>query len=78
MILQGLDDRVVPPDQAESMMAAWRRRAFPRAALYFEGEDHGFRKAENIIRSFEAELSFYGQVFGFTPADDIEPVVLER
>ena len=78
LILQGLDDRVVPPDQARSMMAALAANGVPRAAIYFEGEDHGFRKAENIIRSFEAELSFYGQVFGFTPADGIEPVVLER
>jgi dipeptidyl aminopeptidase/acylaminoacyl peptidase len=78
LILQGLDDRVVPPDQAQSMMAALAKNGVPRAAIYFEGEDHGFRKAENIIRSFEAELSFYGQVFGFTPADSIEPVVIER
>ena len=78
LLLQGLDDRVVPPDQARSMMAALEANGVPRAAIYFEGEDHGFRKAENIIRSFEAELSFYGQVFGFTPADPIEPVVIER
>jgi dipeptidyl aminopeptidase/acylaminoacyl peptidase len=78
LILQGLDDRVVPPDQAESMMAALAANHVPRAAIYFEGEDHGFRKAANIIRSFEAELSFYGQVFRFTPADAIEPIVLER
>ena len=50
----------------------------PHAYLLFEGEDHGFRRAENIIRSFEAELSFYGQVFGFTPADEVEPVTLVR
>jgi dipeptidyl aminopeptidase/acylaminoacyl peptidase len=78
LILQGLDDRIVPPDQARSMMAALAANGVPRAAIYFEGEDHGFRKVENIIRSFEAELSFYGQVFGFRPADEIEPVVLER
>ena len=78
LLLQGLDDRVVPPDQARSMMAALARNGVPRAAIYFEGEDHGFRRAENIIRSAEAALSFYGQVFGFTPADAIEPVVLER
>jgi dipeptidyl aminopeptidase/acylaminoacyl peptidase len=78
LILQGLDDRVVPPDQATSMMAALAANGVPRAALYFEGEDHGFRKAENIVRSMEAELSFYGQVFGFTLADPIEPITLER
>jgi dipeptidyl aminopeptidase/acylaminoacyl peptidase len=78
LILQGLDDRVVPPAQAEQMAAALAANGIPHAAIYFEGEDHGFRKAENIIRSFEAELSFFGQVFGFTPADDIEPVELVR
>ena len=60
------------------MAAPWRRRDSACGDLYFEGEDHGFRKAESIIRSTEAELSFLGQVFGFTPADTIEPVVLER
>jgi dipeptidyl aminopeptidase/acylaminoacyl peptidase len=78
LILQGLDDRVVPPDQSRRMMEALAANGVPRAAIYFEGEDHGFRKATSIVRSFEAELSFYGQVFGFTPADAITPVVLER
>lgn len=74
LILQGLDDRIVPPAQAEQIVAALRARRLPHAYLAFEGEDHGFRQAKNIIRSFEAELSFYGQIFGFRPADDIEPV----
>ena len=78
LILQGLDDRVVPPVQAEQIVAALAARGVPHAYLAFEGEDHGFRVAANIIRSFEAELSFYGQVFGFTPADAIEPVTLVR
>jgi len=78
LILQGLEDPVVPPDQARSMLAALAANRVPRAALFFEGEQHGFRKAETIVRSFEAELSFYGQVFGFTPSDQIEPIVLER
>ena len=53
--------------------ALWERQ-LPHAYLLFPDEDHGFRDAGNIIRSFEAELSFYGQVFGFTPADTIEPI----
>jgi len=74
LILQGLDDRVVPPAQAEQIVDALRERRLPHAYLAFEGEDHGFRQAKNIIRSFEAELSFYAQIFGFAPADQIEPI----
>ena len=74
LILQGLDDRVVPPGQAEQIVDALRERRLPHAYLAFEGEDHGFRQAKNIIRSFEAELSFYARIFGFTPADRIEPI----
>ncbi|MBM4407368.1 MAG: S9 family peptidase [Chloroflexi bacterium] len=78
LILQGLDDRIVPPVQAEQIVAGLAANGVPHAYLAFEDEDHGFRRAENIIRSFEAELSFYGQVFGFTPADLIEPIELVR
>ena len=78
LILQGLDDKVVPPSQAEQIVAALTAKGIPHAYLAFEGEGHGFRKAENIRRSYEAELSFYGQVFGFTPADQIEPLELTR
>ena len=74
ILLQGLEDRIVPPSQAERMFEAVRRRGIPCAYLPFEGEQHGFRRAENIKRALEAELYFYGQVFGFTPADDIEAV----
>ena len=74
LILQGLDDRVVPPAQAEQIVDALRERRLPHVYLVFEGEDHGFRQAKNIIRSFEAELSFYAQIFGFLPADQIEPI----
>jgi dipeptidyl aminopeptidase/acylaminoacyl peptidase len=77
LLLQGLDDRVVPPEQAEVMAAALRDLGVPVAHVTFPGEGHGFRSAENQIRALEAELSFYGQVFGFTPAGDIEPVSLE-
>ena len=78
LILQGLDDHIVPPSEAERIVDALSERRIPHAYLAFEGEDHGFRKAENISRSFEAELSFYGQIFGFEPADPIEPLRLEH
>jgi dipeptidyl aminopeptidase/acylaminoacyl peptidase len=77
LVLQGAEDRIVPPAQAEQIVDALWERRLPHAYLLFAGEDHGFRQAANIIRSFEAELSFYGQVFGFRPADDIEPVSVE-
>jgi dipeptidyl aminopeptidase/acylaminoacyl peptidase len=77
LILQGAEDRVVPPSQAEQIVDALWEKRLPHAYLLFPGEDHGFRAAEHIIRSFEAELSFYGQIFGFTPADEIEPVKVE-
>lgn len=77
LILQGAEDRVVPPAQAEQIVDALWENHLPHAYLLFEGEDHGFRATENIIRSFEAELSFYGQIFGFEPADAIEPVKVE-
>jgi dipeptidyl aminopeptidase/acylaminoacyl peptidase len=76
ILFQGLEDKVVPPNQAEMMAEAVRRKGLPVAYVPFEGEQHGFRKAENIIRSLEAELYFYGVVFGFTPADPIEPVAI--
>jgi dipeptidyl aminopeptidase/acylaminoacyl peptidase len=74
LVLQGLDDRIVPPAQAEQIVGSLRARGLPHAYLAFAGEDHGFRQAPSIIRSFEAELSFYAQVFGFAPADELEPI----
>jgi dipeptidyl aminopeptidase/acylaminoacyl peptidase len=74
IFFQGLEDRIVPPNQAEAMVAALRARGVPVAYLPFEGEQHGFRRAENIKRSLEAELYFYGRIFGFPPADAIAPV----
>jgi dipeptidyl aminopeptidase/acylaminoacyl peptidase len=71
IFLQGLDDKVVPPNQAEAMVAALDAKGVPVAYVAFEGEGHGFRKAENIVRALEAELVFYGRVFGFTPAGDL-------
>jgi len=77
IVFQGLDDMVVPRAQAEQLVTALRARRVPHAYLPFAGEGHGFRNAANITRSLEAELSFYAQVFGFTLADDFEPVDVE-
>lgn len=74
LLLQGLEDRVVPPAQSSAMFEAVRARGVPVAYLAFEGEQHGFRQAANIQRSIEAELYFYGRVFGLLPADEIAPV----
>ena len=76
IFFQGLEDRVVLPVQAERMVAAMRAQGIPVAYLAFEGEGHGFRRRETVQRTLEAELSFYGQVFGFEPAGDIERVTL--
>jgi dipeptidyl aminopeptidase/acylaminoacyl peptidase len=78
LILQGLDDRVVPPNQSQMMADAMRAKGIPYVYLAFEGEGHGFRGEPALRRSLEGELSFLGQVFGFTPADRIEPVELIR
>ena len=74
IILQGSEDEVVPPNQAEVMVAALDAKGLPYAYVLFDGEQHGFRKAENIVRALESELSFYAQVFGVEPAGDIERV----
>jgi dipeptidyl aminopeptidase/acylaminoacyl peptidase len=75
LLLQGLDDPVVPPAQAESIAADLAAHGIPYAYITFEGEAHGFRKAENIMASLEAELSFYGQIMGFKPPG-VPPVPL--
>jgi dipeptidyl aminopeptidase/acylaminoacyl peptidase len=72
LLLQGLDDEVVLPSQAEAMVKVLERKGIPYAYLAFEGEGHGFRKQANVRRSLEATLSFVGQVFGFAPADELE------
>jgi dipeptidyl aminopeptidase/acylaminoacyl peptidase len=77
LVEQGAEDRVVPPTEAERIVDALWERHVPHAYLLFPGEDHGFRGRDAIIRSFGAELSFYGQVFGFTPADAIEPIEIK-
>ena len=67
LLLQGLDDPVVPPQQSESIAAELAAHGIRHAYIAFEGESHGFRKAESIMAALEAELSFYGQILGFTP-----------
>ena len=71
IFLQGADDKVVPPNQAEAMVDALDAKGIPVAYVLFEGEGHGFRKAENVCRALESELAFYGRVFGFDPADEL-------
>ena len=78
ILFQGLEDKVVPPNQSEMMADAVRAKGLAVAYLAFEGEQHGFRKAETVVRSLEAELDFYGAVFGFKPADAIEPIQIDN
>jgi dipeptidyl aminopeptidase/acylaminoacyl peptidase len=74
ILFQGLEDQIVPPNQAEMMFDAVRAKGIPTAYIPFEGEQHGFRRSENIKRALEAELYFYSKVFGFDLADEIDPV----
>jgi len=78
IFFQGLDDKVVPPNQAEAMVEAMAERQLPVAYYAFAGEGHGFRKAETIRRVLDLELSFYGKIFGFTPPDVVETVTLRN
>jgi dipeptidyl aminopeptidase/acylaminoacyl peptidase len=73
LIMQGSDDKVVPPSQSEAVVAALAANHVAHAYALFDGEPHGFRQAETLIRSLELELWFYGQIFGFEPADAVEP-----
>lgn len=78
IFFQGLEDPIVPPNQAELMVEALRAKKVPVAYVPVEGESHGFRQAANIKRTLENEFSFYAQVFGFSPADPMEPVTIEN
>lgn len=78
IFLQGLEDKVVPPNQSEMMVNALRKKGVPVAYVTFEGEQHGFRKAENIKRALDSELYFYSRIFGFELADKVEPVNIEN
>ncbi len=78
IILQGLEDKIVPPSQAEIMASALREKNIPFSLIMFEGEQHGFRQSTNIRRSLMAELYFYGRVLGFEPAGSLDPVQIEN
>jgi len=78
ILFQGLEDKVVPPSQAEVMVEALKAKGLPYAYLTFEGEQHGFRRAETIQRTLEAELYFYSRVFGFELAKPVEPIPIEN
>ena len=74
IVLQGSEDAIVPPDQSSAIVAALESRGVPVAYLLFEGEQHGFRRAETIVAALEAELAFFGRVLGFNPADNLPPI----
>jgi len=78
IFFQGLEDKVVPPSQAETMVEALRGQGIPVAYVPFEGEQHGFRRAENIERALEAELYFYSRVFGFSLSEEVTPVEIHN
>jgi dipeptidyl aminopeptidase/acylaminoacyl peptidase len=78
LVLQGTEDRVVPLEQAELIVDALRRNGVPYAYKLYEGEGHGFRRAETLVNARLAELSFYAQILGFEPAGDVPVLTLER
>jgi dipeptidyl aminopeptidase/acylaminoacyl peptidase len=78
ILFQGLEDKVVPPDQSEKIFEAVKAKGLPVAYIAYEWEQHGFRRSENIKRSYEAELYFYSRIFRFPLADQIEPVTIEN
>jgi len=78
LLQQGADDRVVPPSQAREMAAAVRAKGLPVALVVYEGEGHGFRRADSIAASLNAKLSFLGQVFGFNPAGDVAVLPIDN
>ncbi len=78
IFLQGSEDRVVPPNQAEAMVEALDSKNIPVAYILFEGEGHGFRSGANVRRALEAELAFYGRVLGFEPADDLPDIEIRN
>jgi dipeptidyl aminopeptidase/acylaminoacyl peptidase len=78
ILFQGLEDKIVPPNQAEEFIAVCGQKKLPYAYVAFEGEQHGFRQAKNIRRSIEGELYFVSQIFDLGLADQIEPVKIEN
>lgn len=78
ILFQGLDDKIVPPNQAELMVQGLDARGLPYAYVAYEGEGHGFRKAENIKRTLEGELYFYSRIFGFDLPEQVEAVTIHN
>jgi dipeptidyl aminopeptidase/acylaminoacyl peptidase len=78
IFFQGLEDKVVPPNQAEMMVAALKDKGIPVAYVTFPQEQHGFRQAANIKRALDGEFYFYAQIFGFEPAESSEPIEIYR
>ena len=78
IFFQGLEDKVVPPKQAQMMRDALKAKGIAVACEMFAGEQHGFRRAETIVRTLEAELVFYGRVFGFVPAGNLPQVEIDN
>jgi dipeptidyl aminopeptidase/acylaminoacyl peptidase len=78
IFFQGLEDKVVPADQAEMMVDAIRAKGIPVSYVAFAGEQHGFRQANNIKRALDGELYFYSKVFGFELAEPVEPLEIEN
>lgn len=78
ILFQGLEDKIVLPNQAEMMVDALKAKGLPVAYVPFEGEQHGFRQAKNIKRALDGELYFYSRIFGFELAEAVEPVVIEN
>ena len=78
ILFQGDEDRIVPPEQSRKMFESVKYKELPVAYIEFAGEQHGFRKAENIKRAIDSELYFYSKVFGFPLADAVEPVEIEN
>lgn len=77
ILFQGMDDRVVPPNQTVLMAEAARRQGVPVACVMYPGESHGFRQAATLVHALESELVFYGRVFGFTPAGPLPPLTID-
>lgn len=78
LLLQGTEDAVVPPQQAEMLANAARRKHLPVALIMFDGEGHGFRRAETIKAATEAQIYFLGRIFGFEPADRVSPISIDN
>ncbi|HKB33170.1 MAG TPA: prolyl oligopeptidase family serine peptidase [Candidatus Dormibacteraeota bacterium] len=78
ILFQGLEDKIVPPAQAEEFVAVCQKKKLPYAYVAFEGEQHGFRQEKNIRRAIEGEMYFLSRIFGFDVAGKIEPVHIEN